>query len=407
MISPNSYSIDVPFEEIANRQIMIVDDVKLLRDLIAGILRNAGFKNIVLAENGQEAMHKVALSPPDLMILDIMMPIMGGMEVCGLVRKIEDTAFIPIIIQTAMNDNEERLKAFAAGASDLVTKPVNALELIIRTKLHLKNLVLTKKQEFYRRRVAHELSTAKDVQQNLLPSAKTIENIYSLTGLKISSFCQPSSELGGDFWGAQLLNDGSIGFYVTDFSGHGVVSALNTIRLHTLLFNVGDEWKEPSKLLSSINQSLCGMLPTGQYATMLIGLISPEEGTLCYSGAAAPPPIYGAWSDPGNFEYLDTTGIPLGISKSATYEIKTLPFTPDHFLFSFSDALIETKLHNGVLLEGDELIRWIQDICKAKLNHNLLDQVIYSFFENGGTEMLDDLTVVSFDYLDQSNSDLH
>ncbi len=266
--------------------------------MIAGILRKAGFTNLVLAEDGQEAMFKVASNPPDLMILDIIMPIMNGMEVCSLVRQIEDTASIPIIVQTAMDDNEERLKAFAAGASDLLTKPVNALELVIRTKLHLKNLVLTEKQERYRHRVADELSTAKDVQQNILPSKKKLAEIRQATGLNISSVCQPSSELGGDFWGAHVLENGSIGFYVTDFSGHGVVSALNTIRLHTLLFNVGEAWINPHVLLSNINQSLCDMLPTGQYATMIIGLISPDEGTLSYAGAAAPPPLYGAWSKP-------------------------------------------------------------------------------------------------------------
>ncbi|WP_419904071.1 response regulator [Kiloniella sp.] len=280
------------------RRSAIVDDVKLLRDMIAGILRKAGFTNLVLAEDGQEAMFKVASNPPDLMILDIIMPIMNGMEVCSLVRQIEDTASIPIIVQTAMDDNEERLKAFAAGASDLLTKPVNALELVIRTKLHLKNLVLTEKQERYRHRVADELSTAKDVQQNILPSKKKLAEIRQATGLNISSVCQPSSELGGDFWGAHVLENGSIGFYVTDFSGHGVVSALNTIRLHTLLFNVGEAWINPHVLLSNINQSLCDMLPTGQYATMIIGLISPDEGTLSYAGAAAPPPLYGAWSKP-------------------------------------------------------------------------------------------------------------
>ncbi|WP_120495811.1 PP2C family protein-serine/threonine phosphatase [Kiloniella sp. EL199] len=399
MTSIGKDSNDIPFEAIANRQILVVDDAKSLRDVIASILRKAGFNNIQQAENGQEAMLKVAANPPDIIILDLMMPIMDGMKVCRLVREIEDTASIPIIIQTAMNDNEERLKAFAAGASDLVTKPINALELVIRTKLHLKNLILTEKREKYRIRVADELSTAKDVQQNILPSQKYLDDIRSKTGLHISSMCQPSSELGGDFWGVHILKNGSVGFYVTDFSGHGVVAALNTIRLHTLLFNVGEAWQKPSALLSKINQSLCDMLPTGQYATMIIGLICPEKKMLSYAGAAAPPPIYGEWSKPAELQYLDTTGLPLGISKSATYDLKTIPFTPDHFLFSFSDALVETKLNDGTLLEGDELIEWVKDLTNAQPNPQLLDQLIMAFFENGGDDLRDDLTAISFDYL--------
>ncbi|WP_085901877.1 PP2C family protein-serine/threonine phosphatase [Kiloniella majae] len=395
---PNS-SNDIAFDVIANRQILVVDDVKLLRDLITSILRQAGFTNIEHAENGQEAMLKVTANPPDIIILDLMMPIMDGMEVCRLVREIEDTAAIPIIVQTAMHDNEERLKAFAAGASDLVTKPVNALELVIRTKLHLKNLILTENREKYRARVADELATAKDVQQNILPSPQNLREIRAQTGLNISSVCQPSSELGGDFWGANVLENSSIGFYVTDFSGHGVVSALNTIRLHTLLFNVGEAWQKPDQLLSDINQNLCDMLPTGQYATMIIGLISPEDNTLSYAGAAAPPPIYGIWEKPEEFTYLDTTGLPLGVSKVATYDLQTVPFTENHFLFSFSDALIETKLNDGTFLEGEELINLVKNLTRSKANSQLLDQLIASFFENGGNDLRDDLTAICFDYL--------
>ncbi|WP_053005954.1 PP2C family protein-serine/threonine phosphatase [Kiloniella spongiae] len=395
---PNS-SNDIPFETIANRQVLVVDDVKLLRDLITSILRQAGFNNIEHAENGQEAMLKVTDNPPDIIILDLMMPIMDGMEVCRLVREIEDTASIPIIVQTAMHDNEERLKAFAAGASDLVTKPVNALELVIRTKLHLKNLILTENREKYRARVADELATAKDVQQNILPSPQHLREIREQTGLNISSVCQPSSELGGDFWGARILANGSIGFYVTDFSGHGVVSALNTIRLHTLLFNVGEAWQKPDQLLSDINQNLCDMLPTGQYATMIIGLISPENNTLSYAGAAAPPPIYGEWEKPEKFSYLDTTGLPLGVSKIATYDLQTVPFTKNHLLFSFSDALIETKLNDGTFLEGEELIKLVKDLTNSRANPQLLNQLISSFFENGGDDLRDDLTAICFDYL--------
>ncbi|WP_052742126.1 PP2C family protein-serine/threonine phosphatase [Kiloniella litopenaei] len=390
---------DIPFEQLENRKILVVDDVKSLRDVMRIILHKAGFKNIEQAENGQDAMAKITADPPDIIILDLMMPLMDGMEVCRLVREMEKTATIPILVQTAMHDNEERLKAFAAGASDLVTKPVNALELVIRTTLHLESLVLTENREKYRSRVADELATAKDVQQNLLPSGEHLNQIRKQTGIKITSMCEPSSELGGDFWGAHALNDGSIGFFVADFSGHGVVSALNTIRLHTLLFNVGEAWQQPDQLLSNINQSLCDMLPTGQYATMILGLISPQNQTLNYAGAASPPPIYGVWQNPESLNYLDTTGLPLGISKTATYPLQTVPFTKDHFLLSFSDALIETKLRNDTYLEGEALINLVKELTEGTANPQLLDQLIATFFEKGGHELRDDLTAICFDYL--------
>ncbi|MFD2206700.1 PP2C family protein-serine/threonine phosphatase [Kiloniella antarctica] len=399
MFSSDTYSEHLSFKEISHRRILVVEDIKTLRHLIELILKKAGFDQIILAENGQEAMYQIVKNPPDLIILDLMMPIMGGMEVCSLVRKVKSTASIPIIVQTAMNDKEERLKAFSVGASDLITKPVDAHELVIRTKLHLKNLVLSERQEQYRRRVTDELSTAKDVQQSLLPSVDLITEIQNKTKLNVSSFFQPSSELGGDFWGTRLMEDGQVGFYMADFSGHGVVSALNTIRLHTLLFNVKEAWLTPDLLLSSINKNLCEMLPTGQYATMLMGVISPQSKQLHYTAAAAPPPIVGSWANLKNYEYLDTTGVPLGVSKSTTYEINTIDFTEDNFLFCFSDALVETKLHNKKMLDDEELISLIKTFSVKAPNPNLLNQVVATFFERIDEPIQDDLTVLSFDYL--------
>ncbi|MCZ4282286.1 fused response regulator/phosphatase [Kiloniella laminariae] len=390
----------VPLEDILNRRILVVDDAKSLCVLIYSILKKAGFTNIIMAENGMEAMSTIAATPPDLIILDLMMPIMDGMEVCRLARQIEDTASIPIIIQTAMDNQGERLKAFAVGASDLITKPVYPQELVARTKLHLQNLVLAEKQERYLNRVADELAMAKDVQQNLLPSSQFLADIKSRFQVNIASVCEPSSELGGDFWRAEPLKNGSLGFYIADFSGHGVVSALNTVRLHTLMYNIDHDWDNPCAILEQINLDLCRILPTGQFATMMIGIISREENTLYYAAAASPQPIYGKWADPDSIEYLDTSGLPLGISEKASYETRKIAFSKDNFLFCYSDALTETQMKDGKYLEGDLLLEKVRSLSSASENKHLLDQVMKDFYENKGHLLKDDLTAVSFDYLD-------
>ncbi|OUS12952.1 hypothetical protein A9Q97_05510 [Rhodospirillales bacterium 47_12_T64] len=389
----------VSFEDISNRKILVVDDAQSLLDLIACILKKVGFTNIHLVKNGQEAMEIITSWAPDLIILDLMMPVMDGMEVCRQVRSSEKTASIPIIVQTGMDDNKERLKAFESGASDLITKPINALELVARTKLHLHNLLLTEEKLSYQQEINDELAMAKEVQKNLLPSPCSLVKIRKQTKLNISSFFQPSSALGGDFWGAKTLSNDCIGFYITDFSGHGVVSALNTIRLHTLMFDVDDQWLEPSVLLTNLNQKLCDMLPTGQFATMILGVISPEDKQMHYAASAAPAPILGSWSNLSKYEYLDTTGLPLGINKSATYKTHQIPFDKENFLLCFSDALIETKMTTGETLEDEGLIKLLKNLATQKANPDLLDQVIATFFENSGNNLRDDLTALCFDYL--------
>lgn len=89
---------------------------------------------IVKAYDGKEALRKVETTSPDLILLDIMMPGINGYEVCKILKENEKTMYIPIIIVTAIQEKEARIKAIEAGADDFLNKPVDELELTARVK---------------------------------------------------------------------------------------------------------------------------------------------------------------------------------------------------------------------------------------------------------------------------------
>ena len=117
-------------------RILIVDDDPLMVDLLEQELEELGYET-VSAANGQEALHKVADEPPDLILLDIMMPIMDGFEACRILQENEETRLIPIVIMTALNAIEDRVKGIEAGAEDFLTKPVDDRELLARIRMLL------------------------------------------------------------------------------------------------------------------------------------------------------------------------------------------------------------------------------------------------------------------------------
>ncbi len=144
-------------------KILIVDDEPFNVDYLEQELEDLGYET-VSAKNGQEALERVAAESPDLILLDVMMPIMDGFAVCRILKGNEETRLIPIVIMTALDGIEDRIKGIEAGADDFLTKPVNQRELLarIQTTLKLKHVVDRK---------ISELRRAKDHFAKFVPEA--------------------------------------------------------------------------------------------------------------------------------------------------------------------------------------------------------------------------------------------
>src|SRR5918996_6398403 len=112
-------------------KILIVDDEPFNVDYLEQELEDLGYET-VSATNGQEALEKVATEAPDLILLDVMMPVMDGFTVCRILKDHEETRLIPIVIMTALDAAEDRVKGIKAGADDFLTKPVHEEELLAR-----------------------------------------------------------------------------------------------------------------------------------------------------------------------------------------------------------------------------------------------------------------------------------
>jgi signal transduction histidine kinase len=116
--------------------ILIVDDIPENVSLLGTILRRSGYK-IAIAERGSQAFQAVKKSPPDLILLDIMMPDMDGMEVCRRLKCDHTTKDIPVIFLTAKIEAEDKINGFKVGGADYITKPFDPAEVVSRVNTHL------------------------------------------------------------------------------------------------------------------------------------------------------------------------------------------------------------------------------------------------------------------------------
>lgn len=120
---------------LSSGRILVVDDLETNLDILVDILGK--FYTISAVMDGETALRETAKYPPDLILLDIMMPGMDGFEVCRQLKSNPETASIPVIFVTAKVETEDIIKAFEIGAVDYVTKPYNPPELMARVNTHL------------------------------------------------------------------------------------------------------------------------------------------------------------------------------------------------------------------------------------------------------------------------------
>ena len=167
--------------------ILVVDDEQDLLDLIEYNLKKEGF-SVLKAENGLEALETAREQNPDLVLLDIMMPKMDGLEVCEKMRSDAELRHIPIIFLTARGDEKTEVEGLDLGADDYVTKPISTTKLISRIKAVLRRFSET--EEEVNRLVVHDLEIDKDryivsrgEEEFQLPR-KEFELLYYLAGRK-------------------------------------------------------------------------------------------------------------------------------------------------------------------------------------------------------------------------------
>jgi signal transduction histidine kinase len=116
--------------------ILIVDDTPANLGVLVETLGAAGYR-LMVAEDGEEALAQTVQTQPDLILLDVMMPGIDGFETCRRLRAREITREVPVLFMTALNETADKVKAFAAGGVDYITKPIEHEEALARVRIHL------------------------------------------------------------------------------------------------------------------------------------------------------------------------------------------------------------------------------------------------------------------------------
>src|SRR6516165_136450 len=151
-------------KKLSDCRVLLVDDAKVNLDILVEGLKSD--HKLSLALDGETALQIAVRTPPDLILLDIMMPGMDGYEVCRRMRKMPETAEVPIMFLSSLEEVKDKTQGFEAGANDYLTKPFDMLEVKARVRSLLKAKAYN---DAAKEQIASELRFAREIQMGMLP----------------------------------------------------------------------------------------------------------------------------------------------------------------------------------------------------------------------------------------------
>lgn len=382
-------------------KILVVDDEPRNIRVLQILLEAKGY-TVVTATHGEEALDHVKAGPPDLILLDIMMPRMNGFEVCQQIRADEDTQFVPIVMVTALTEAHDRIKAIEVGADDFISKPFDSYEIIARARslLRVKEYHDALKQANeklaeHNARLDMELQMAQEVQASLMP-----QRITNLAGFQVVSHYSPEIAVGGDFFDLWEVGPGKLGVLISDVMGHGVPAAFVTVFIKTIVEEMREQTDDPGQILEVLNTRFdkSMSLDLAIFATAFCGVIDQADQTLRWANAGHPFPFLirrgqRVCETVGN----QSIGEGLGILSDSVYQTFQIPFKPSDGLFLYTDGAHELQNTEGEEFSPERL----QDVLVEQSSHPatvLVDSVVQAIDRfNEGIPREDDITIVAID----------
>ena len=352
---------------MSEAKILIVDDEPFNVDYLIQELEDLDYLTLS-ASNGQQALEMVATSSPDLVLLDIMMPVMDGFEVLSQMKANPHTQNIPVIIVSAMSDLLSVVKGIEQGAEDFLPKPFEPAILKARISACLERKRLRDLEQHYLKAMERELEIGREIQQSFLPS-----ELPQLAGWEIAKYFKSAREVAGDFYDAFRLPDGNLLCVIGDVCDKGVGAALfmtlfrSLIRFtatsyydHLLNSEIGPSTSELLKQIVSLTNDYIAQThsDSSMFATIFICVINPSHNTLTYINCGHEPPYWSHVSQ--TITVLKNTGPLVGLIPDAQFNTDEIFLEDGDLVFLYTDGVPDALNMDNVFFGKECLLAILQ-----------------------------------------------
>lgn len=329
--------------------VLLVDDQALIGEAVRRmLLPEAGWRYRYVSDPRQ-ALAVAKEFQPTVILSDLVMPQMDGLELVRQLRADADTAKIPLIVLSSKEEPATKAEAFRLGANDYLVKLPDRVEVVARLRHHSAGYVSMLQRDAAFQALREDLDQAARYVESLLPPPLA-ERV--LTRWRFI----PSASLGGDAFGYHWLDDDHFVVYLLDVSGHGVgaallgVSVLNVLRARSL---PGTDFRDPGQVLAGLGGTFTMESHGGKFFTIWYGVFRPSTRELRWAGGGHPAALLFAPPSPAP-KALDSTGPMPGILPGLEYTTLSTVVPPGGRLFVYSDGLYEIRKGDGSAYGYDE-----------------------------------------------------
>ncbi|OGT05301.1 MAG: hypothetical protein A3F73_08770 [Gallionellales bacterium RIFCSPLOWO2_12_FULL_59_22] len=367
----------------AKPAILVVDDTPENIDVLRGIL-GADY-TVKVANSGQVALKIAAAQPPDLILLDIMMPGMDGHEVCGQLKADPLTRAIPVIFITARAETADEVQGLALGAADYLTKPVipAIVNARVRTQLALRQV---------QRELEEKNLTLNDEKELLEDIVSRMRSASPFDGRKLRHIQSSLEKTCGDIVLSACRADGAQHVLVGDFSGHGLPAAFGAPLASYIFYRLSAEGCTMRQILEEVNRILCRQLPTQLYMAAAALELSPDRKRALVWNCGLPPVL--CLGAAHGVSRISSSGLPLGISESVdTFEPHMQAgMESGMHVYLYSDGLTEAMSVERELYGQTRLETLVARIHREQLPLEAIWQELDAYC--GGQGLSDDAVMV-------------
>lgn len=319
-------------------RVLVVDDHALNAEALRVSLGRIGYE-VLCAEGGREALRVIGAGSPDIVLMDVLMPDLSGLEVLRHLRGMPATADLPVILISGLGETADIVEGLKLGANDYVTKPINfpvlqarlaSQNALKRARDALKHTAMRLSAELQRQ--DDELRVARHVQRSILPQSPP-----DTRGLALAWCYEPATEVGGDLYDVVPLPDGRTFLFLADAMGHGVQAALVAASVKATLWAHLATADDLSNLMEQLDAAVACLFED-RFVTATACIVDPGSRRLNYIHAGHPPILVHSRD---GVQPFSSGGLPLGTRAGLGYPQGTTTLEPDARILLYSDGLTE------------------------------------------------------------------
>jgi len=384
---------------LAAARVLVVDDSRMMRLALIRALKELGITNTEQAVNGIDALQKLTEDNFDVVLLDIEMPEMGGLEMLSALKQKPRGFAPPVIVVSGDDQIETAVACIEAGAEDYLSKAFNPTVLRARISASLERKLLRDQEaESHRALMAEHArltATQRRLQGELDDAAKYVRSIFPLpceAPLAVDWFQQSSTELGGDAFGYHWIDEDHFAIYLLDVCGHGVgpallsVTAVNQIRTDGL---TGVDMRDPGAVLTAMNDIYLMSKQNDLYFTLWYGVYNKVTRTITHASGGHPPALLLCPQGEGSYAVrrLIKSSFMIGAFEGEVYECESELVPEGAILLVPCDGCFEIMDTSGVETTFED---FEQVMCRTGDKPGALEGLFNWARERHGPGALDD-----------------